>query len=289
MGRKLVATTIVACVLAGCGTQTIVKTVTKTVKATPAQTATSASAAQTRLTSTTHEQPAVPPISLDTSSCANSGYVSVVYVGASTSCEAGASAYGAYAQALVARMEGTGRRNPVAMRLTPSPNNSLSYAIACTPTGPYVSCTGGNGAVARFPPPNPCEFDHSAYAYCATRSNPYCQMGQCYYPAPASKVCASGWSYQPAQTRSGPSQCEQALSSQAPASTAPAASATSTQSTSAEGPGSYSHAGDAQFCSTHTCIENFPNGNGYVVQCRDGEWSHSGGISGSCSDHGGEE
>jgi hypothetical protein len=55
-----------------------------------------------------------------------------------------------------------------------------------------------------------------------------------------------------------------------------------------EGPGSSSHATDAAFCSTHTCIPNFPNGNGTVVQCVDGEWSHSGGLSGACSDHGGE-
>jgi hypothetical protein len=304
MGRKLVGTTIVAYVLAGCGTQTIVKTVTVTTagKATPvaqastgaARTATAASAAQAGLTSRTHEQPAAPPISLDTSSCANSGYVSVVYVGPNTTCEVGASAYGAYSQALVTPMEGTGRRNPVALSLTPSPNNALSYAIACAPAGPYVSCTGGKGAVVRFPPPNPCLFDHSAFAYCATRSSPYCQMGHCFYPAPASKVCASGWSYQPSQTGSGVSQygsCDQTLSSQAPASTAPAATPTTSRPTSAEGPGSYSHADDVQFCSTggHVCIPNFANGNGYVVQCRDGEWSHSGGISGACSDNGGEE
>jgi hypothetical protein len=42
------------------------------------------------------------------------------------------------------------------------------------------------------------------------------------------------------------------------------------------------------FCDTHTCIPNFPNGNGYIVQCSDGEWSHSGGLSGACSWHGGE-
>lgn len=44
----------------------------------------------------------------------------------------------------------------------------------------------------------------------------------------------------------------------------------------------------ADFCTTHTCIPNFPNGNGYIVQCADGEWSHSGGLSGACSGHGGE-
>jgi hypothetical protein len=56
-----------------------------------------------------------------------------------------------------------------------------------------------------------------------------------------------------------------------------------------EAPGSTSHATDSEFCSTHNCIENFPDGNGYVVQCVDGEWSHSGGLSGACSGHGGEE
>lgn len=55
-----------------------------------------------------------------------------------------------------------------------------------------------------------------------------------------------------------------------------------------EGPGSPSHADDTQFCETHKCIANFPNGNGTVVECNDGEWSHSGGLSGACSDHGGE-
>lgn len=55
-----------------------------------------------------------------------------------------------------------------------------------------------------------------------------------------------------------------------------------------EGPGSSSHAEDSQFCESHHCIANFPDGNGRVVECSDGEWSHSGGLSGACSDHGGE-
>jgi len=45
----------------------------------------------------------------------------------------------------------------------------------------------------------------------------------------------------------------------------------------------------ANFCSSHSCIPNFPNGHGSVVQCVDGTWSHSGGIQGACSDHGGEQ
>jgi hypothetical protein len=66
----------------------------------------------------------------------------------------------------------------------------------------------------------------------------------------------------------------------------PPAPTTTTQEV--EQPGSSSHATDDQFCSTHQCIENFPNGNGSIVECQDGEWSHSGGLSGACSDHGGE-
>ena len=52
--------------------------------------------------------------------------------------------------------------------------------------------------------------------------------------------------------------------------------------------GNTGNTGTGDFCSTHTCIPNFPNGTGYIVQCADGEWSHSGGRPGACSDHGGE-
>jgi hypothetical protein len=42
------------------------------------------------------------------------------------------------------------------------------------------------------------------------------------------------------------------------------------------------------FCASHACIDNFDSGAGYIVQCNDGMWSHSGGLSGACSYHGGE-
>jgi hypothetical protein len=45
---------------------------------------------------------------------------------------------------------------------------------------------------------------------------------------------------------------------------------------------------EAGFCDTHDCIPNFDNGTGYIVQCKDGMWSHSGGRPGACSYHGGE-
>jgi hypothetical protein len=56
----------------------------------------------------------------------------------------------------------------------------------------------------------------------------------------------------------------------------------------ADAPGS-SSSSEADFCSTHDCIPNFLNGRGSIVQCADGTWSHSGGIPGACSDHGGEQ
>jgi hypothetical protein len=43
----------------------------------------------------------------------------------------------------------------------------------------------------------------------------------------------------------------------------------------------------ADFCSTHECIPSFSEGRGTIVQCADGEWSHSGGRPGVCSRHGG--
>jgi hypothetical protein len=44
----------------------------------------------------------------------------------------------------------------------------------------------------------------------------------------------------------------------------------------------------ANFCSYFNCIPSFwKSTNGYVEECSDGTYSHSGGRSGSCSYHGG--
>lgn len=51
--------------------------------------------------------------------------------------------------------------------------------------------------------------------------------------------------------------------------------------------GSYSHATDAQFCSEHDCIGEFDSEPGRIAECADGSFSHSGGIQGACSYHGG--
>lgn len=44
----------------------------------------------------------------------------------------------------------------------------------------------------------------------------------------------------------------------------------------------------SNFCSYFPCIPSFWNQtNGYVEECADGDYSHSGGVRGSCSSHGG--
>lgn len=41
----------------------------------------------------------------------------------------------------------------------------------------------------------------------------------------------------------------------------------------------------SNFCSYFNCIANFGNGSGYVMECKDAMYSKSGGKSGSCSGH----
>ncbi len=52
-------------------------------------------------------------------------------------------------------------------------------------------------------------------------------------------------------------------------------------------PGNRIYSPPADFCSYFSCIGNFWNGRGYVMECNDGMYSKSGGIQGSCSYHGG--
>jgi hypothetical protein len=41
------------------------------------------------------------------------------------------------------------------------------------------------------------------------------------------------------------------------------------------------------FCSYFSCINNFLNGHGYIVECHDDEYSKTGGKQDACSSHGG--
>lgn len=53
------------------------------------------------------------------------------------------------------------------------------------------------------------------------------------------------------------------------------------------GRGGHVSSPDGTVCSYFDCIANFYNGRGYMVECSDGTYSMSGGISGACSHHGG--
>jgi uncharacterized protein DUF4236 len=54
-------------------------------------------------------------------------------------------------------------------------------------------------------------------------------------------------------------------------------------------PGSLIKSPPDEFCSYFPCIASFwDSTSGYVVECRDGQFSHSGGRSGVCSHHGGK-
>jgi hypothetical protein len=54
--------------------------------------------------------------------------------------------------------------------------------------------------------------------------------------------------------------------------------------------GNYIYSPPGSFCSYFSCIPSFwKSTNGYVEQCADGMYSHSGGRSGSCSYHGGNK
>lgn len=51
--------------------------------------------------------------------------------------------------------------------------------------------------------------------------------------------------------------------------------------------GSFIYSPAQQFCSYFSCISSFWSGGGYVVDCVDGFYGKSGGVSGACSRHGG--
>ncbi len=52
--------------------------------------------------------------------------------------------------------------------------------------------------------------------------------------------------------------------------------------------GSVVYSPAADFCSVFSCVSTFwSKANGYVVECGNGEYSHSGGVSGACSRDGG--
>jgi len=78
------------------------------------------------------------------------------------------------------------------------PGSALSQPVTSStaPTSPppqAPSSTTPSSTRAMPTAPPPCNSSHNAYFRCATAAAPYCEQGQCSYPAPASGPCAPGY------------------------------------------------------------------------------------------------
>jgi hypothetical protein len=151
-----------------------------------------------------------------------------------------------------------------------SPTTGKNYELGCGPSKGLIGCVSSptsDGIYVSFPEAAIDEYTEAqARAYDSTRD-----VGHPGKPAANDS------------TASEPSGDENS-------STPEAASTEGDESESSieDEVGSYSHSGDQAFCSEHECIGEFENEDGYVAECSDGTFSHSGGKSGACSDHGGE-
>jgi len=129
------------------------------------------------------------------------------------------------------------------------------FSTRCSTRADQVECVTTDGGVVRF--------SHAAIdRYSQSQADSYAASHDL---GPASASVGGG----------APSSDGGALSSPPSASPDPSVSPPPTPSSSAD------------FCDTHDCIPNYPNGNGSTVQCADGTYSQSGGIQGACSHHGG--
>ena len=129
-----------------------------------------------------------------------------------------------------------------------SPAAGHEFDLECTPGEGAVVCTAGDGGEVTFS-------QTAVDAYTLSQAKRY---------VASHDVGARAFPW----TGSHPT--SNAPPSSPPSTQAPAPSAPDTSSTPAGGN-----------------IPNYENGNGYRVQCTDGTYSHSGGIQGACSHHGG--
>ena len=135
-----------------------------------------------------------------------------------------------------------------------SPASHRNYVMSCAESATVI-CKAGDGGEVRFSASAVRRYrdDQAAYYGAHADIGPLCHGQEC---DPSTDAA-------PAAAPSSPAP--------QPVTPAPTPSAPDT-------PG---------FCTTHVCIPNYDNGNGTTVQCSDGTYSHSGGIQGACSHHGG--
>jgi hypothetical protein len=142
----------------------------------------------------------------------------------------------------------------------------LTYTMQCVGSTGTVTCTGGRGARVLF-------------ASAQGPSNIGCPTGTyqrglgCYGPGgtdPAGVTTGEPTNCPPG-TKGSVGGCATPCQITGTCAHSQTSSTPETNGgSSVETAGSYSHAADAQFCTTNNCIANFPNGNGYIVQCVDG-------------------
>jgi hypothetical protein len=128
-----------------------------------------------------------------------------------------------------------------------SPATAKSYRLSCEHARSGVTCSAGDGAIAKFS-------IASVDQYTSAQARAF---------ADSHDVGAT-----PTPTSTPPTATPQ------PAAPAPVDPPVATDIS-------------PDFCANHNCIPNYPNGNGSTVQCSDGSYSHSGGVQGACSHHGG--
>jgi hypothetical protein len=269
------ASSLILSVLTGCGTNTV--TVEKTATPSPATTPVAASKAPAAHHSAHHlNNPAQQPDQSVTAYCNQVplGHAchavtaapedpnvspqrncdTNIVANARTSCGLAENAFYEYYQA-----HATGTK--LVSIMVHSPTTGKDYELGCqssngligcesTPTSDYIFVDFPEAAVNVYT-------DAQARAYASTRDVGH--PGKPYSPPASSEPSPS-----PSPESSG-------------------------GSSSADEVGSYSHAGDQAFCEEHQCIGDFEGEGGYVVECSDGTYSHAGGISGSCSHHGGNQ
>jgi hypothetical protein len=126
-----------------------------------------------------------------------------------------------------------------------SPATGKSYRLSCEQAGSGVTCSAGDGAIAKF---SIASIDQ----YTSAQARAFADSHNVGTTSTSTPTTAAPQAADPAPVDP------------------PAASDVS-----------------PDFCSTHDCIPNYPNGNGSTVQCSDGSYSQSGGIQGACSHHGG--
>lgn len=140
-----------------------------------------------------------------------------------------------------------------------SPLTGKDYEMDCIRQGSLIACESSPISAGLFVSFPATAIDN----YTAVQAAAYRRSGKVGHPGPA----AAGSSSTPEESTPAPSGGE---------------------SSGPDEVGSYSHEGDQEFCEQNECIGDFEGEGGYVVECEDGTYSHAGGISGACSDHGGE-